>query len=96
MIDTVAAVFGLSADDFVKVTGAVFGGLAMLAGAITKLIEARNRPRRRIFIKIERLERAAIQEELRRNGGGPLTGVYLEMFEDQRKAADEKDIEREN
>ena len=93
MIETVAAVFGMGADDFVKVVGALCGGAAMVMTAFSRVIIALRGARRRAFVKIRRIENILLEQELNRTGGAELTGKFAEMRADQRDEADQRDSE---
>lgn len=92
MIETVAAVFGMGADDFVKVVGALCGGAAMVMTAFSRVIIALRGARRRAFVKIRRIEN--IVEKLAAPiDDKEIKDLIAEMRADQRDEADQRDSE---
>ena len=92
MIETVAAVFGMGADDFVKVVGALCGGAAMVMTAFSRVIIALRGARRRAFVKIRRIEN--IVEKLAASiNDQEIKDLIAEMRADQRDEADQRDSE---
>lgn len=92
MIETVAAVFGMGADDFVKVVGALCGGAAMVMTAFSRVIIALRGARRRAFVKIRRIEN--IVEKLAASiDDKEIKDLIAEMRADQRDEADQRDSE---
>lgn len=88
MLDTVAAVFGMSVDELVKLIAAFSAGVATILSAVARLMWTLRGARKRLFIKVRRLEDAMIAEAIKK---GELTGLYKEMRDDQRLDADMRD-----
>lgn len=92
MIETVAAVFGMGADDFVKVVGALCGGAAMVMTAFSRVIIALRGARRRAFVKIRRIENI-VQKLSASIDDKEIKDLISEMRADQRDEADQRDSE---
>lgn len=92
MIETVAAVFGMGADDFVKVVGALCGGAAMVMTAFSRVIIALRGARRRAFVKIRRIENIVEKLAAPIDDQG-IKDLISEMRADQRDEADQRDSE---
>ena len=94
MLDNVAALFGMGADDLVKIIGAIAMGIATLVGAAGKTIVTLHGARRRSFQKIRRLEDLA--EILSKEKTDPeVLRLIAVMKTQQRDPADEKDADSE-
>lgn len=93
-METLATVFGLNADDLVKVIGAIGAAGAVVIGSYAKVVLARSRgARKRSFQKIRRLEDFA--EELAKSEPDrvKLSLISMAIKHDQRDAADKRDAE---
>ncbi len=96
MLDTVATMMGLNADDLVKIIGAIGAAVTMVLGGYAKVVIAKLRgARRRSFQKIRRLEN--LVEEIAKQGPRSEVVQHLvnEMKMDQRDSSDKKDASHE-
>jgi hypothetical protein len=87
-------VFGLNADDLVKVIGAIGAAGAVVIGSYAKVVLARSRgARKRSFQKIRRLEDFADELAKAEPNRVYLANLAIAMKNDQREAADRRDAE---
>ena len=92
MIENLAAVFGMSVDDVLKIMIGLGALVTTVLGAAGKFMQNLNGAKRRSFVKIRRLE--DIVEEITFGPKEPrLAQLILEMKADQRDNADAKDAD---
>ena len=95
MLDTIASLFGMSADDIVKLIGAFSVGAATIIGATGKFLANLRGAKKRSFVKIRRLENIieGLADKPTEAIDPELMALIIEMKNDQRDSADEKDSE---
>lgn len=89
MIENLAAVFGMSVDDVLKIMIGLGALVTTVLGAAGKFMQNLNGAKRRSFVKIRRLE--DIVEQISK-GASPIA-LIDQMKADQRDNADAKDAD---
>lgn len=91
-VETVAAVFGMSADDLTAVVAALSGLITATSFAYVRVVNARVQGvSHRVFRKVRRIEDFLIKAEKLRTGGVVSDPVIGDMILDQRPDADRAD-----
>ncbi len=92
MTETLATIFGLTADDIVKIIGAIGAAGIGLMGAYAKVLLAQSRrSRRRAFVKIRLINNYLVAQYLEKNPGQPLPDRLQQIIDLQRDDSDSRD-----
>lgn len=91
MIETAAAVFGISVDDLVKIITALTAAISTLVSVATTMLLKLRGAKKRTFVKIRRVE-DIIEQMLRPHPDEViLTKLIADMRADHRDQADQRD-----
>lgn len=91
-METVAAVFGMGADDLTAIIAALSGLITATSFAYVRVVNARvHGVSHRVFRKVRRIEELLIRAERARTGGAIIDPIIVEIVHDQRPDADKAD-----
>lgn len=91
-METVAAVFGMGADDLTAIIAALSGLITATSFAYVRVVNARVQGvSHRVFRKVRRIEDFLIRAEKLRTGGAVSDPIIGDMVADQRPEADKAD-----